>query len=122
MKSIFRTFLIVVFSSLMGVFLLLCPEVSAFHCGDGLVSIGDTKSRVLIECGKPTHKEKVGAKDIYYNDQRQKKRKKSSKTVEQWAYNCGENDFIYILTFEGGKLIKEETNGRGKGKSQCGGH
>jgi hypothetical protein len=31
------------------------------------------------------------------------------KSTEKWYYNCGENDFIYVLTFEGTILKKEET-------------
>jgi len=118
MKSGICLFL-ALFCTLVGVNLLLCPEAFAFRCGNGLVSVGDTKSRVMIECGKPTSKGRVGANDVYYNDQGQKRRKKSSRTVEQWTYNCGEGDFIYVLTFEGGKLTREDTNGRGKGKSDC---
>jgi len=44
---------------------------------------------------------------------------KTTKTVEQWTYNCGKDDFIYILTFEGGRLVREETDGRGRGESEC---
>ena len=36
------------------IFLLYLPlPVHAFRCGDGLVSVGDSKGKVLIECGKP---------------------------------------------------------------------
>jgi hypothetical protein len=94
-------------------------DALAFRCGDGVISIGDTKSRVLIECGKPTYKEKVGSKDVYTNDESNRKRRKSSKKVEQWSYNCGEGNFVYVLEFEGGKLVREDTNGRGRGKSHC---
>lgn len=118
MKSIGRIFPMLVFSLLTAILLLPCPEVFAFRCGEGIVSVGDTKSRVLIECGKPTYRDRVGSKDTSSGD-RSGKRKRSSKTVEQWSYNCGEGDFIYVLTFEGGKLTKEETNGRGRGKSRC---
>lgn len=96
--------------------------VFAFRCGSGVVNIGDAKSKVLIECGAPTYKEKVGvAEKTYPGGDYSKRHAKARKvkTVEQWTYNCGESDFIYVLTFEGGKLVKEETVGRGKGKSQC---
>ncbi len=118
MKSILQ-FLFVLALFTAGVNLLSCADVWAFRCGDGIVGIGDTKSRVLIECGKPTYKEKTGSRDVYYNDQGEKKRKKRSKAMDQWTYNCGDGDFVYVLSFEGGKLSKEETNGRGKGKSHC---
>lgn len=34
-------------------------------------------------------------------------------------YNCGDNDFIYVLTFEKDILIKEGDVGRGNGPSKC---
>jgi hypothetical protein len=39
--------------------------------------------------------------------------------VEVWYYNCGENDFIYKLIFEDGKIANINTEGRGRGKSDC---
>ena len=111
--------LIALIFSLISLIFLSCTDVFAFRCGNGVVGIGDTKSRVAIECGKPTYKEKVGAKSNYYNDPGQSKGRKSSRSVDVWSYNCGEGDFIYVLTFEGGKLVKEDTNGRGRGKSDC---
>ena len=113
-----RLFVASVFS-FVAVNVVLISGASAFRCGDGLIEIGDTKSKVLIECGKPTNKSRVGTSDVYYPDQGRKKRGKSSKALEQWSYNCGAGDFIYVLTFEGGKLIREETDGHGKGKSAC---
>jgi hypothetical protein len=106
----------------------------AFRCGDGFVSVGDSKAKVIQECGKPSSKEKERVK----KDRRSRKiekdknesgdskgsylSKEKKKSTEKWFYNCGENDFIYILTFEGGKLKSEETGGYGKGKSDCKGH
>jgi hypothetical protein len=100
-------------------------DCSAFRCGDGFASIGDSKTKVMLECGKPTSKEKVGVK----KDKKTSKESRSNvrreyeevsrKPVEKWYYNCGDNDFIYVLTFEGSKLKKEDTEGYGKGKSDC---
>lgn len=95
----------------------------AFRCGSGLVSSGDTKTQVLITCGKPTSKESTcegrQTGTSVDKDGKVKKYKKCSKKVERWHYNCGENDYIYTLTFEDGKLTQENTEGRGKGKSDC---
>ncbi|HVO67771.1 MAG TPA: DUF2845 domain-containing protein [Syntrophales bacterium] len=105
----------------------------AFRCGDGFVSVGDSKTKVLLECGKPTTKEKVKVKkgrhyrtvekekDEGSNPKRTNLAKEKKKPVEKWYYNCGENDFIYVLTFEGGTLKSEETGSYGKGKSDCNG-
>ena len=105
----------------------------AFRCGDGFVSVGDSKVKVLSECGKPTSKEKVKIrkgkhyrtvekeKDESSDSKRTYLSKEKKKPVEKWYYNCGENDFIYVLTFEGGALKSEETGSYGKGKSDCNG-
>jgi hypothetical protein len=111
-----------VFSGIISLLLLLSfpCTLHAFRCGDGLVSVGDSKGKVLIECGKPTFKEKVEDRETRNKATGTKtKGVKSSKTVEQWTYNCGKDDFIYILTFAGGKLVKEKTDGRGRGASEC---
>ena len=95
----------------------------AFRCGSGLVSDGDTKTQVLVTCGKPTSKEKSCEDSQQYTSLdkhgKAKKHKKCGKKLEVWHYNCGDNDFIYKLTFENEKLADETTEGRGRGKSDC---
>lgn len=140
----------IVIASCVGLLLLTGhTDCDAFRCGDGFVSEGASKTRVLLECGQPTSKEKGGAKKETGKPakkgktgdkkaKRQKKDKKdnkyskdsrsavraeydnvSKKRIEKWYYNCGDNDFLYVLTFEGGVLKKEETGGYGQGKSDC---
>ena len=106
--------------------IVLCffaAECFAFRCGSGLVSSGNTKTQVIVTCGKPTSKEKscTNRRISTTTDKngKIKKTKKCDKKVEVWHYNCGGGDFIYALTFENGKLTEEATEGRGKGKSAC---
>lgn len=108
-----RKKMIIIF--LLSVFFLSfsAGEAPAFRCGTGLVSTGDSKTKVLVTCGKPTSKE-YKCKDKWTN-----KKTKCNKTVEVWYYNCGDNDFIYALSFENHTLIAENTEGRGNGKSDC---
>ncbi len=106
-------------------------ECFAFRCGSGYVSVGDSKTKVLLECGKPTSKEKVRIKkgrhyrvEVTEKEENRNKTKgvylkEKKKPVEKWYYNCGENDFVYVLIFEGGVLKNEEVGGYGKGKSDC---
>ncbi|NLA41982.1 MAG: DUF2845 domain-containing protein [Smithella sp.] len=105
------------------VFIILCLAAGnafSFRCGAGMVSTGDSKARVLIVCGKPTAKEKAGEKNkTSAGATKNKKTKKSSGKAEVWYYNCGSQDYIYALTFENGVLKKEDTEGRGSGKSNC---
>jgi hypothetical protein len=89
--------------------IFIAPDCSALRCGDEIVSTGDSKARVLIKCGKPTYKEKIGAK----------KSRRNKRGLEKWYYNCGKDDFVYALTFEKGSLKKEEAQGRGRGESGC---
>jgi hypothetical protein len=107
---------------------ILCLSFStgsawAFRCGSGLVGDGDSKTQVLVTCGKPTTKENSCENNQQYTTLSKhgkvKKHKKCGKKLEVWRYNCGEGDFIYALTFENGKLTDENTEGRGKGKSDC---
>lgn len=100
----------------------------AFRCGSGLVVEGDRVGKVLVECGPPTSKEVVGSQGTASSRTASgKKTKKStapeyrerSGKVERWTYNCGDHDLVHVLTFEGGVLTKEETQGHGKGRSDC---
>jgi len=98
-------------------------EALAFRCGSGLVSDGDTKTQVLVTCGKPTSKEKSceQSQQYTYVDKhgKAKTRKKCGKKLEVWHYNCGDSDFIYKLTFENEKVTDITSEGRGKGRSDC---
>jgi len=122
---------IIIAVSCVGLFILFGhTDGYAFRCGNGFASVGDSRTKVALECGQPTSKEKVGAKKTgrYKTREGEIKEgarphsgsyKEKTKAVEKWYYNCGENDFIYVLTFEGGVLTTEDTEGYGKGKSQC---
>ena len=98
-------------------------ESFAFRCGSGLVSTGDSKARVLVICGQPTSKATscVNSQVLTTTTKKGKikKTKKCGSKADVWHYNCGNDDFIYVLTFENGKLANETTDGRGKGKSDC---
>ena len=107
-------------------FILSCffsAESFAFRCGSGLVSTGDSKTRVLVTCGPPTSKGTSCTNSQGSNTTTKKgkikKTKKCGTKADVWHYNCGSDDFIYVLTFENGKLTNETTDGRGKGKSDC---
>ncbi|MDD3249547.1 MAG: DUF2845 domain-containing protein [Smithella sp.] len=96
---------------LMVVILLGASAVTAaaFRCGPHLVTTGDRKVKVLGACGLPTTKEIICPR----------KSGSCPAALEIWYYNCGDNDYIYALTFENGILKKEDTEGKGNGKSYC---
>jgi len=107
----------------LAVLFLFSTDGFAFRCGSGLVTTGDKKVQVSVTCGAPTSKEKV-CDDLQSAPHRNKngkiiKSKKCANKVEVWYYNCGDNDYIYALTFDGNKLVKESPEGKGRGKSDC---
>ena len=91
-------------------FLILFPAVpfsamaDTFRCpSHELVSTGDNISVVLMKCGEPYHKERRSAGGT----------PAMGPEVEEWTYNEGGGDFMYILTFNNGKLIRIQNVGSG---------
>lgn len=97
----------------------------------GLVSIGDTKEKVLTECGSPTSGEIIGDQTTgsYSGSVRERRSgryatsrgsyQQETRVVERWTYNCGDGDYIYVLEFVGGNVSTIESGGRGRGGSDC---
>jgi hypothetical protein len=81
-------------------------EYNNFRCGAEVVSLGDFTGKVFMECGEPSWKESVGYTDGLLENQ-------------VWYYNCGTDDFLYVLRFVGGRLKKIESQGYGSGSSDC---
>lgn len=102
----------------IGEALWVVPESFAFRCGDRLVSTGDSTTRVFLDCGKPTSKE-VTQVERGVGVDASGNRVRTFKKVERWYYNCGDAGLLYVLTFEGGIMTDEDTEGRGTGKSNC---
>lgn len=85
------------------ILLFIIMPVHALRCGNALIKLGDTPRTVRTYCGKPAHVHRI-IRDNKYG--------KSEKV--QWAYDFGPREFIYILTFKHGKLIKIVTKGYGQ--------
>jgi hypothetical protein len=84
------------------IYLLLTVNVaSAFRCGGDLISIGDRSYTILRKCGEPISKEIIG-----YTLTGDKKREFK---IEEWVYGPIGSRY-YHLIFEGGKLVKIESN------------
>jgi hypothetical protein len=97
---------------------------SSFRCGDSLVSVGDTTYTVMSECGSPDTRE------IKVTEEKRTSRKKTRKVKkvviqagnrydgqtsgdETWYYDCGTDQFLYVLTFTNSRLTNIQANGRG---------
>ena len=97
---------------------------STFRCGTEIVRTGDTTAEVLIKCGKPDYAEEAASittgssrkrriLDEEDRPQRERTYTESSVRVENWYYDRGFNDFVYVLTFIGGRLANVKTAGYG---------
>ncbi|MBU3058300.1 DUF2845 domain-containing protein [Pseudomonas indica] len=75
-------------------------QAETMRCGSKLVSLGDRAFEVQQKCGEPAHRDLVGYTLGEY-DRREFK-------MEEWAYGPN-NGMLYILTFEGNRLIRIET-------------
>jgi len=80
---------------------------SFFRCGTDVIQLGDSNYRVLAKCGPPSTRENIGANYRYSMPATE------LRDVEQWIYNRGTTDFVYMLMFEGGALIDISRGGRG---------
>jgi hypothetical protein len=80
---------------------------SFFRCGTEVIQLGDSNYRVLAKCGPPTTKEFIGTNYNYPMPSGE------LRDVEQWIYNRGSTDFVYMLMFQGGVLIDLTLGGRG---------
>ncbi|MDD4356141.1 MAG: DUF2845 domain-containing protein [Smithellaceae bacterium] len=119
-KGLMRILMVFILTAVVAI------DVHAFRCGNEIVTAGDSEAVVLLRCGPPTYKKAVKTetrgttgggyyRGHYYGGQYSEE----TVVVEEWYYNCGENDFIYILTFKAGVLEKETSAGYGSGASDC---
>ena len=105
---------------------LALDVVDSFRCGSKLVMVGDTKHDVVSKCGEPTRHDDV-VRSTAVKKSGKKSGKDSSKKSggkgtkveeharvdEQWTYNLGPQDFVYVLSFEGSTLREIGRGGRG---------
>lgn len=85
-------------------------EPAARDCSEQVLSIGDSKTDVLVKCGEPS------LKDSHVEEIRKKQDGTEHKvfvTVEEWTYNLGPTRFVRILTFRNSKLADIRTGNYG---------
>ncbi len=89
----------------------LYADDTSFRCGNDLISIGYTMYQIRNSCGAPDSEQVIGQRELtrFYKEHRYQRDQNETETtvyITEWTYN---RDFgIYILTFEGSKLIKKE--------------
>ena len=75
---------------------------TSLRCGNSLISIGDSKSRILYHCGEPHLSEVIGY------SKRPENKDKIEFLVESWTYDISRSHF-YIITLFGGRVKNIES-------------
>lgn len=92
--------------------LFICSSCFALRCSNQLINIGDSENKVLQVCGRPTQKCKSVVASTESLAKQQHAHFKNLKIID-WIYNFGPTDFLYVLSFQNGMLIRIATNGYG---------
>lgn len=91
MKYIFITLFI-----LLPKTVLALGETEAMRCKNGIVSPGDSKKEIVDKCGEPAAKRYAGRSYTYAG--------KRYHGTEEWVYDFGPQEFIYIALIDGDKV------------------
>ena len=89
---------------------LVAQPCFGMFCDDGVISKGDTQMEVLKRCGQPDY---VTTPEYRYVGTRGRHVNVRKTTVVDWIYNFGPRQFIYTVTFEGGRVVEIESGDYG---------
>ncbi len=78
----------------------------SLRCGANLISLEDTMYEVRQSCGEPYSEQVVGEKTSYRIYKKKRIGVESVLYVSEWIYE--RSDGIYVLTFEGSRLVAKE--------------
>ena len=84
----------------------LSAAETSLRCGNQLIEIGDTMHQVRSACGEPVSEQRIGERTIYQILADQQLKIKDSLYLFEWIYK--KDSGVYILTFEGGRLLNKE--------------
>ena len=79
---------------------------TSFRCGSDLVQNGDTMHEIRSACGSPLSETAIGERKKYRIHKKQRLKLESIVYLTEWIYE--KSDGIYILTFEGSRLVRKE--------------
>jgi len=106
-----------------GIIALLAAPVArandvSMPCEGGRVELGSNTIDVLGRCGRPamatTEREEHGSKSTS-PDHWEKTERRVSVVIDHWTYDFGSNRFLYLVTLEGGHVIRLEQGPYGTG-------
>jgi len=107
---------------MLGVLLLLfsgsalAASNSTLRCGGNLLSVDDTKLDAIAKCGRPVlqeTREEERVVKVYDWQQKVSRERRVTVTIDEWTYNFGPGQFIYVVRFENGKVVDVERGGYG---------
>ncbi|MFN2354294.1 MAG: DUF2845 domain-containing protein [Desulfopila sp.] len=81
-------------------------EDDSLRCGSDLIDLGETMYEVRKSCGELYSVQDVGEKRHYSRYKTKRQTVESIVYLTEWIYERA--DGIYVLTFEGGRLVEKE--------------
>lgn len=88
---------------------------SSLRCGRDVITEGDIHAYVLDKCGEPTYKASY-QREIFLGDRLVDDRRivlRKIIIIDEWTYNFGPRNFLYIVVLENGKVVEIRTEGFG---------
>lgn len=85
---------------------ILYAEDTSFRCGNDLIEIGYTTYQVRDSCGAPDTEQVIGEAGAPRIHRGEGDENEGAMYISQWTYK--QDSGIYILTFEGSRLIRKE--------------
>lgn len=105
-KTAICALILVSFTLIISGTVLSKTNPQTWRCGRNIISIGDSKSSVLLKCGPPTSSDTTEAttvgllRALKNGNMTKEEFKERMQISEEWVYNCGSEKFITILSFE----------------------
>lgn len=85
----------------------------SLRCGTGIVQVGDSKLDLSARCGRPALVDQRVEERAAFGADGRPAPGRLSVTVEQWTFDFGPQEFIQLVTLEGGKIVRIERGGYG---------
>ncbi|MBN1907546.1 MAG: DUF2845 domain-containing protein [Deltaproteobacteria bacterium] len=94
-KTVICALIVLSFALVISGTVLSKTNVQTWRCGRNIISIGDTKSSVLLKCGPPTSSDKTESttvgllRALKNGNMTEEEFKERMQISEEWVYNCG---------------------------------
>jgi hypothetical protein len=85
-------------------------QSDSLRCDRGIVSLNDTMPEVIGKCGPPVFQDRRDQLRSYGD---RHGRSYENVTVDEWTYNFGPQEFMYLVTFNNGRVARIESLDKG---------